>query len=216
MTGSEILTSWLIIVVVNTAATLSPGPAFAMTVRNSMAYDRRIAILTTIGLGGGVGVIAFLVLFGFAALLSQSAFLFNLLKYLGAAYLVFIGIKALLAKPHAESSGEKSEISSQKTLSNIGALKLGLLTNLLNPKGIVFFTAVYAQFVAPDTPWMVLVLYGLTSIIIETTWFTIVAFILTDSRIKRRFMRVSHWIERLCGGLLLLLGVRLALTKSLG
>lgn len=214
MTGIEILTGWLMIVAVNTAATMSPGPAFAMIVRTAMGYNRRVAILTALGFGAGVAVVVFLVLFGFATVLSQSALLFNIVKYLGAAYLAYIGCKALMAKKHVAPATEGTAPTQQKNLTDAQAFRMGLITNLLNPKGIVFFTAVYAQFIAPGTPWQVLVLYGLTSAIIETLWFSMVAVVLTDSRIKGRFLRFSHWIERLCGGLLLALGIRLALFKA--
>lgn len=214
MTPHEILTGWLAIVAINTAATMSPGPAFAMTVRNAIAYDRRTGIFTALGLGVGVAVIAFLVLFGFAAVLSKSVVLFSVVKYLGAAYLIYIGFKAIRARPNKNSTDNAQ--AAEKSLTRIQAFRSGLITNLFNPKGLVFFTAVYAQFVAPGTPWQVLLLYGATSAIIETTWFSGVAFVLTDSRVKGRFLRFSHWIERVCGGLLLLLGIRLALVKGLG
>lgn len=214
MTGAEILTGWLLIVAVNTAATMSPGPAFAMTVRNAMAYDRRAGIFTAMGLGAGVGVIAFLVLFGFAAVISQSAMLFNAVRYAGATYLIYIGGKALFAKQRSVDS-EPRETQRAKAMTDLTAFKSGLFTSLLNPKGIVFFTAVYAQFLTPGMPWPVLVLYGFTTMVIETVWFSMVAAVLTNSLIKGRFLRFSHWIERLCGGLLLALGIRLALSKGL-
>jgi RhtB (resistance to homoserine/threonine) family protein len=214
MTGAEIFTVWLMIVAINTAATMSPGPAFAMIVRSAMAYNRRVALLTAFGFGAGVMIVVFLVLFGFATILSQSALLFNTVKYLGAAYLFYIGCKALMAKKQSIPATDNTAQAQHKSMSDGQAFRMGLVTNLLNPKGIVFFTAIYAQFVAPGTPWQVLILYGLTSATIETLWFSMVAAVLTDSRVKGRFLRVSHWIERLCGGLLLALGIRLALFKA--
>ena len=212
MTGAEILTSWLLIVAVNSIAVMSPGPAFALTLRNAIAYNRRIALLSCLGLGVGLSVHVGMVLFGFATILSQSVFLFNFIKYAGAAYLIYIGFKALRAKKQDQTN--KTMSKAKTCISNIEGFKSGFFTNLLNPKIIVFFTAVYAQFISPEAPWYVLVLYGITSVMLEIIWFSIVSIILTDARIKRRFMGVAHWIERACGGLLIALGVKLALSKA--
>lgn len=210
----DFFTSWLILVFVNAAATISPGPAFALTVHNAMAYDRRTGLMTALGLGTGVGVLAFSALFGFAALIAKSILLFNLIKYAGAAYLIFLGIKALRAKKR-EAAFEKFDIvPAEKMPSSWAAFRTGLITNLLNVKGMIFFSSIFIQFITPGMSMPVIFLYGFTAIFIEITWFSIVTFVLTDSRVKRRFLSFSHWIERICGGLLIALGIRLAISKS--
>jgi RhtB (resistance to homoserine/threonine) family protein len=204
---------WLILASVNLAATLSPGPAFILTVRNALSYNRPLGMMTAMGLGLGIGVHVAFVLGGIAVVIAKSVILFNLIKYAGAAYLVFIGAKAVLAK---KSDNANPNIqTAQKPLTAFGALRMGFLTNVLNPKAVVFFTAVYAQFITVDTPPQILVLFGLTSVLIEAIWFSIVTFILTNPRIKNAFLGISHWIERVCGGLLIALGIRLALSKGL-
>lgn len=216
----EFLTAWLLIAAVQLAATLSPGPAFAMALRNALAYDRRAGIFTAIGLGAGVGAHVLFVLCGLAFILSQSVFLFTAIKYIGAAYLLYVGSKALFAKKAAdeENAGQnlKSALQEQpagRPCSDLKALRMGFLTNLLNPKAVIFFTAVFTQFIDPHTPTGIVALYGATSVVIEIGWFATLALILTHKSVKARFMRISHWIERVCGGLLMALGVRLALSK---
>lgn len=210
----EIFANWLLFASINLAATMSPGPAFAMTVRTSMAYDRRAALFMALGLGLGVGAMVAIILGGFAVLLSQSVFLYTIFRYIGAAYLAYIGFKALFSKKHYTADISPNIAAMQKTISNWGAIRLGFLTNVLNPKGMVFFSAIYTQFVDPHTSWQVLVIYALTSMILETAWFSAVSLVLTDLRIKRRFMSFAHWIERVCGGLLIALGLKLALSKG--
>jgi RhtB (resistance to homoserine/threonine) family protein len=209
---NDLFTSWLILTSVNLAAVMSPGPAFALTVRNALAYDRRAGILTAVGLGLGVGVYVVLVLGGVSVLITKSEILYNIVRYAGAAYLFYIGGKAILfAKPREEKNLEGEDAAPlHKSLPDLAAIRNGFLVNAFNPKAVVFFTAVYAQFVDPHTPWQTLVLFGATAIFLEISWFSLLAFILTDSRIKRRFLRFTHWIERVCGGLLILLGIRLA------
>lgn len=210
----EIFTAWLILASVNLVATMSPGPAFALTVRNSMIYSRRACLLCCLGLGLGVAIHVTLVLAGFAVLITKSSLLYNAVRYAGAAYLLYVGVKSLTAQKR-DLKNNDNEPAPHKTISGFAALRMGTLTNLLNPKSMVFFTAVYAQFITPGIPWTILVLYGITTVLIEILWFMGMSVILTDPRVKRRFLGLVHWIERVCGGLLILLGIRLALSKGL-
>jgi RhtB (resistance to homoserine/threonine) family protein len=203
-------TAWLMLASVNLAATMSPGPAFAITVKSSIAHGRRGGLMTVLGLGVGILIHVSLVLGGVAVLISNSPLLYNILRYSGAAYLFYLGVKAWLKKPAARTD-EKEIIAAHEKISDFGAFRIGAVASILNPKSLVFFLAVYSQFVAPGTPWHILALYGLTSIVIEIAWFSVVAFILTDPRIKRRFLAFSRIIARVCGGLLILIGIRLVL-----
>ncbi|GJL85592.1 MAG: lysine transporter LysE [Micavibrio sp.] len=213
----DLFLAWLLLASVTITATLSPGPAFVVTVKNSLTYGRKGGVFTAMGLGMGVSVYVTLVLVGAAYILTQSAFIFNMIKYLGAAYLVFIGIKGLMAKKVENSVMDENVTPRQyKEISSLKAIKIGFLTNLLNPKGVVFYSAVYIQFVGVDTPVFMLVIYGLTSVIVEAGWFGILSCILTHKRVKNIFDNYIHWVERVCGGLLASLGVGLALSKGLG
>lgn len=208
----SITTTWLLLAGVQAAATISPGPAFAVSVRNALTHGRRAGLLTAMGLGIGVGAHVLFVLFGISVLISQSVTLFSIIKYAGAAYLVFIGIKSLLVKKEdRQDTSPDQKLRSKKTMSNWGALRNGILTNILNPKAVVFFTAVYAQFITPHTAPEIMTLYALTSVLIELGWFTLVTIFLTNPRIKGYFTAIAHWIERICGGLLVALGIRLAM-----
>ena len=209
----ELFLKWLLLAGVQSAATISPGPAFAVMVRNAVAYDRRTGIMTAIGLGIGVGAHVLFVLGGIAVILSQSVYAFNAVKYIGAAYLIYIGIKALRTPAHAPQTPEETITKQSQSLSDFKALRMGFLTNLLNPKAVIFFTAVFTQFIDAATPIFVLALFGLTSVAVEIIWFSLLALFLNSPRIKSRYMAMAHWIERICGGLLLALGVRLALSK---
>lgn len=207
----ELFYTWLALAAIQAAATISPGPAFAITLRNAVQGDRMSGILTSIGLGLGVGLHILFVIFGIAVLVAQSEILYNIVKYSGAAYLIYIGAKAIMAKPRAK--GPKSIDSVIKNPSPLRRIQNGFWTNVLNPKALVFFTAVYAQFITPETPWEISTLYGFTSVFIEVVWFSLVTIFLTTQTIRTKFLNISHWIERVCGGLLIALGVKLAVSK---
>lgn len=207
--------TWLAFTAVQIAATISPGPAFVMCVRNSLTYNRPVGIATAIGLGLGVAAHVTAVLLGLSALMAESVVLYNIIKYAGAAYLIYIGVKGILAKKQNIATQPLSDAGLEplRAMSLGKAVQTGFLTNLLNPKAVVFFTAIFTQFLHAETPGFMLVSYGMTSILVEMGWFSMVAVILTNPLIKQRFMGVSHWIERVCGGLMIALGVRLALSK---
>lgn len=207
--------TWLMLAFVQLAATMSPGPAFVVAVRNALAYDRRAGLFTALGFGIGVGFHAALVLCGLAYVISKSVLVYSLIKYIGAAYLLYMGVKALRTKKAepvdvnkiAQGAGAEKKMSARK------AVLCGILTNALNPKAVLFFTAVFTQFIAVDTPWTIQVLFGLTSVAIEILWFAGLAVFLTNPQIKQKFMTVVHLVERGCGGLMIALGLKLALTK---
>lgn len=212
----EFFLQWVLMASVQGAATISPGPAFVVAVRNAMAYDRRAGIFTAFGLGLGVGVHVLVVLCGLAVLLQHYTFLFDFIRYAGAAYLIYIGGKAIFTKRKQASSSEAAVEAAPQTRSSISgrkALSIGFFTNLLNPKAVIFFTAVFTQFIGPGTPLSVMALYGLTSVVIEILWFSGVAVVLTDRRIKERFLGAVHWVERTCGGLMIGLGLKLAFSR---
>lgn len=209
----ELFLAWLVLASVQLAATISPGPAFAVAVKGAVIYERKKALLIPLGLGLGVLVHVMFVLFGLSVVLTQSEILFRAIKYAGAAYLIYIGIKSMRAKPRKKEDIEDAVPKAHKDISSLKAIQLGLLTNLLNPKALVFFTAVFTQFVSPETPIWMLVIYALTATLIEAGWFAGMTFVLTTQRVRAKFMAVSHWIDRVCGGLLTALGVRLALSK---
>ncbi|MCB1784466.1 MAG: LysE family translocator [Alphaproteobacteria bacterium] len=212
----ELFLKWLALAGVQTAATMSPGPAFVVAVRNAMTYGRKAGIFTAIGLGCGVGVHVAFVLFGIAYILTKSVLLYTIVKYAGAAYLVFIGIKALKSKKAepADPANEQTAGKPAKTISSYKAFLIGFMTNVLNPKAVVFFTAVYAQFIDPAMSWQIHALYGITSVTIEILWFSGVAIVLTNPAVKRKFDKIVHWIERSCGALMIALGAKLALSAK--
>ncbi|MCC7305312.1 MAG: LysE family translocator [Alphaproteobacteria bacterium] len=203
---------WLAWASINLAATITPGPAFAMTVRTAMAHDRRAGIFQSFGLGLGIGTHVAVVACGLSVLLAQSAYVFEIIKYAGAAYLIYLGVMALKAKKKLPENIEDAAKPGRE-LSDLAAFYRGLVTNVLNPKSMVFFSAMFSQFMSTDTSTQMIFLYGITAVAIEIMWFSFVTLILTHRHVKNLFLSVSHWIERTCGGLMIALGLKLALSK---
>lgn len=206
------ITEILTVTIITIFAAVSPGPDFAVVSKNSLTYSRKIGIFTALGISLGLAVHVLYSLVGIGFIIAKSILLFSTIKYVGAAYLIYIGYQSLKSKPHNMQNEiiEKSE----NTFSNFQAVKMGFLTNALNPKATVFFLSLFTQVISPTTPLIIQVLYGLEIMTIAFIWFMILSTILTHSFIRARIVGVQHYIERTMGAVLMLLGFKIALSTT--
>ncbi len=152
-------------------------------------------------------------LFGIALIISQSLLLFNIIKYIGAAYLIYIGVQSLRSKK-AQQTQNVAVPHKERDVSPLRAVRMGFLTNVLNPKATLFFLALFTQVIDPATSLIVKVAYGLEMSIVTALWFSIVAVFMTQPMIRKRFIGVKHYIERFFGAILIGLGVKVAFSAS--
>lgn len=210
---SEILMNWLLLVTVFGVAVVSPGPDLVMAIRNSMLHSRRAGILTALGFALGVLIHVTYTIAGLAAIIAKSVVLFNILKYIGAAYLLYVGIKALRSTG-MDASALSPDAAPRSAMTDLQAVRSGFITNLFNPKATMFFLALFSQIIDPAYSIGIQVTFGLTCAVMVFGWFSLVAVVLNTPAIKAKFMRASKWIDRTCGAFFIALGVRLALTKG--
>jgi RhtB (resistance to homoserine/threonine) family protein len=199
----------LIIAGIHQMAVMSPGPDFAMVMRNSLVYSRRTGVLAAAGLALGVSVHITYSLLGIGLLISKSIMLFNAIKWIGALYLIYIGLKSLRAKPVTEKS-EFVETEKQD-LTTLQAVRMGFLTNILNPKATLYFLALFTTVINPGTPLAYKMVYGVEMIAATFLWFAFVAVVLSHNKINNVFARVKHRVEQAFGVVLVALGIKVAL-----
>lgn len=200
---------FLIVAGIHLLAVMSPGPDFAMVMRNSLIYSRRTGVLAAAGLACGIALHVTYSLLGIGLVISRSILLFNAIKWIGAFYLIFIGVKSLFTKvPKNMESTIKVE---KKDLSTFQAVRMGFLTNALNPKATLFFLALFTTIISRTTPLGYKMLYGLEMVIATFAWFTFVALILSHRRVNNVFSRIKHRIEKIFGVVLVALGIKVAL-----
>ncbi|RZI46519.1 LysE family translocator [Candidatus Finniella inopinata] len=202
---------WLALISILSLAVMSPGPDFVVVIQNSIVHSRRTGIWVSLGLGFGVLVHVTYTIAGLAAVISESIFLFNTIKWAGAAYLIYIGCRALQSK--GAGASVDCDITTEKTtkgISDLKALRLGFFTNVLNPKASLFFLVIFSQLIQPQTPVGWKITYGLTCCAITIGWFSILAYALTQRRIRSLFLGATKWIDRVCGGLMIALGIKVA------
>lgn len=199
------------VALVHFLALLSPGPDFIMACRNAITYSRRIGIWTAVGFGLGIAVHVTYSLAGLAIVIAQSILLFNAIKYLGAAYLIYIGIKSLRSK---SSNIVITKDVERDSISKVQAVKIGFLTNVLNPKATLFILSLFTFVIDPNTPFSVMMIVGMLLVITTIVWFSLVSIFFSQKRIRCVFQRFQNGINKTLGGILIALGIKVALTEK--
>lgn len=207
----DYLPSILALTGIQLVGVISPGPDFAVVVRNSLIYSRKTGVLTAIGVAFGILVHLAYILLGLGIVISKTVWLFHLFKYLGAGYLIYIGIKGLRARKGALKYGNMRQC---KDISPAAALRVGFLTNALNAKCMLFFLSILSAFLTPNEPGVIISIYGGIIFFSTLIWFIIVAMCFSNVHLRRFFSDFRHWVERVTGGLLLLLGIRMLFVEA--
>lgn len=199
--------SLLLVVGVTTLCMLSPGPDMVLVMRNTLLRDRRYGALTALGvLTGNMFHIGYCTL-GIAWLLSRSQLAYDILRYASASYLVYLGIQGLRSNQAArvESGTEATPHSS--------AYWQGLLNNLLNPKGSLFYLGVFTQLITPDTSLPdTIVLIG-AMISVSTLFWILFIQTLHRAPVRALLTRSRVTIDRVFGVVLIALAARVALSN---
>ncbi len=206
------LAEFLTVALIHLLAVASPGPDFAVVVRESVAHGRKAGTWTAAGVGTAIFLHVGYSLLGIGLIVSQSIVLFNALKWAAAAYLLYIGIKAIRAKPATLTNAAGDAAPIQRTAR--GAFTSGFVTNGLNPKATLFFLSLFTVVINPHTPLLVQAGYGVYLAVATGLWFCMVARLFSQERVRAGFARMGHWFDRVMGGLLIALGLKLALTES--
>jgi len=202
---------FLTVALVHLLAVASPGPDFAVVVRESVTQGQRAGLWTALGVGSGIFVHIAYSLLGIGLIVSQSILLFNLFKWLAAGYLVYLGWKALRARPQLEAATlTAGPVPTRRARQ---AFTVGFVTNGLNPKATLFFLSLFTVVINHDTPLAVQAGYGLYLACATTLWFCLVAWLFSRDRVRAGFARMGHWFDRLTGAVLIALGARLALSE---
>ena len=205
------LTHWLAFLSAAVLLNLSPGPDIAFILGHTMKSGKRAGFSALFGVWSGAGLHVLMAALGLSAVLAASAAAFSAVKWIGAAYLVWLGIQALRASGGGglvKAAGEKMPVAK--------IYRQGILVSLLNPKVAIFFLAFLPQFVVEGAgpTWAQLMLHG--GLIIVVAAFIEPPLILLGGRLAdalRNNQRIGLWLDRGLGTLFVALGVRLALSS---
>ena len=204
------LNELLTMIVIAIFMAISPGSDFVMVSRNSIFYGRKSGWYSAVGISLAIWVHVAYSIAGLAVIISNSVFLFSVLKYLGAAYLIYIGWKTFSSKSIVSVDKQKEV----QKISNFSSFKMGFVSNVLNPKTTIFFLSVFTQVVTPETPIWIQLIYGLIISIAHLVWFILVSYMFTHPALVKKFNKSKSLIEKLIGTVLIAFGVKVAFVTN--
>lgn len=218
---------FLLITSVHLLAAASPGPDFVLVSQQTLAKGRRTGLICSFGITLGLAVHIIYSVLGLATIIAHSQPLLTAIKWLGGAYLIYLGWQGIGAKPKPVSS--LTAVNSDTTLntqtitstkprvrssdSTFAILRRGFFCNVFNPKAPVYFVAIFTLVLSPDIPLWQLAIYGVWMMVLQMAWFSTVVMLLSIPAIHRRFERFEHWIDRILGTAMIVLGLNLILRS---
>lgn len=151
-------------------------------------------------------------------MIAHSQPLLTAIKWLGGAYLIYLGCQGIGAKPKqpvdlvdqsANQTIDKQSLTTSQSESTFTILRRGFFCNVFNPKAPVYFVAIFTLVLSPDIPLWQLSIYGVWMMVLQMAWFSTVVMLLSIPVILKRFQRFEHWIDRVLGTAMIVLGLNL-------
>ena len=201
--------SFLAVALISLIAAISPGPDFFIVFRNSLVHSRKAGFLTSFGVSMAIIVHLSYTIIGIGVLIAERPFLYAILKYSGVVYLFYIGLKGIISSFKQSPTVVVDSIQSENQISALAAFMQGFWTNLLNPKAAIFFISLFSQFIDTKTPYIIGIEYGAITWSITLGWFLLLSYLLTLKQILGKIDQFRIYVDRLMGGILMLLGFKM-------
>ena len=192
---------WSQFAIVCIAGAMSPGPSLAIVIRNNVNFNRLAGILTSIGHGIGIGVYATLAVLGLGLILQTNQTVFIIIQIIGLVLLFLFGLMFVFQK-------NKQDIKEEKQ-SQLNSFLQGLTIAIINPKILIWFTAVYSQFIAIDASFYFNSILVLTASLIDAIWYIIVSILVTGYGLKNLLIEKKLMIQKTTGIVLIIISLML-------
>ena len=194
------------IVLLHLFAVASPGPDFLLVTRQSLRFGRTVAIWSSAGIATGIIFHSFIAITGVSLLISSNPEFFNWLKMIAAVYIAYLGCLSLFAKPNPLNNENRKHNENY-----LGSYVLGLITNILNPKAILFFITLFTVVVNESTTTILLLFYGLYMSITTFIWFTGISYIFSNQVLTKKYEDFIPVFEKVIGIILIIIAIQLFL-----
>ena len=192
---------WIQFALVCIVGAMSPGPSLALVIRNNINYNRLAGIMTSIGHGLGIAVYATMAVFGLGLILQTNQSLFVIIQVLGLVFLFFLGVLFIFQKQSDEIINENQN--------QINSFFQGFLIAVINPKILIWFTAIYSQFISIEADLTFNIILISTASIIDATWYIIISIIITGPGVKNFLIDKKQLIQKSTGFILLIISLSL-------
>jgi threonine/homoserine/homoserine lactone efflux protein len=191
-------------------AMASPGPDMLLLIRNGLIGGRRIGLATVLGICGGLLIHVGLSVAGLAWLITRNVYIHDAVRLIGAGYLVFIGIRALKFR----GALNLDVFDATRHRSVLQGLRDGFFCNLLNPKATIFIFSIFTQFIAADDSAWIKAGYGMVIVLTSLCGWSIFTMLIQHTLVRSSLARFNTLINRIFGGVMIALGLRIALVRD--
>ena len=186
-----------------------PGPDIAIATKNTVTVGRIGGLKTVLGTCCALLIHTSAAILGLSAIIVKSALLFSVFKYVGAVYLIYLGIKTLWSLKKKEEAASV-EMNTKSQFGNTSCFKQGFLTNILNPKVAVFFLTFLPQFVDPGSnTFLPFLIMGITYTILTAVWFLLYVYLINHISAFMKKPKTQNIIEGITGTILIGFGIKL-------
>jgi threonine/homoserine/homoserine lactone efflux protein len=212
----EYLNIIIAVATIQMLAVSSPGPDFFLEIKNTLQYSRKIGIYTSLGFALGNIVHISYSIFG-VQYLKNNDYIMNIVQLLGAIYIIYIGLQAIGiigAKLKVEKNEDVENSNAEITV--FEAVKMGIITNLLNAKAALYFISIFTVMIPTSTPSSVVFGIGLVMIVITFIWFSLVAYFFTKPKVKSIYLKQEKMINKILGLVLIFFGLKLIWGLGVG
>ena len=186
-------------------AVASPGPDFALVIRQCFRYGKKSAIWTSLGISVGILFHVSLSLIGLGLLITYQPSIFNGLKILASLYILYLGVVSIFNKSILHLDKKKKS----STTLYLRCFLSGLITNTLNPKAFLFFITVFTLVISPSTSQILQGIYGLYMSLAPFLWFAMISIIFTNKSMTYKYVDFLPWIERIMGFILVIISIQI-------
>ncbi len=195
---------WFQFAVVCIAGAMSPGPSLALIIRNSTKYNRLGGIMSAVGHGLGMGVYAIFAVTGLSIIILTNIYVFKSIQIVGIVFLFVFGILFIFQK--------NKKIDIDNSQNKLNSFLQGFSISILNPKILIWFSAVFSQFVKSDSTLLTNSILVITASAIDCIWYILVALIVTSYGLKDFFQKRINAIQKISGTVLVIISILLIIN----
>ncbi|NMP32400.1 LysE family transporter [Thalassotalea sp. M1531] len=206
----EFIQGLIVITSIHLLAAASPGPDFVLVSQQTLANGKRAGLLCSLGIALGLSVHIIYSSLGLAAIIANSETALWVIRILGGCYLLYLGVNGLQAN---RKDSVNIDLGTENKFGTYKTITTGFLCNVFNPKAPIYFVALFTMVLSPEMPMWQLAFYGVWLMVLQMLWFSLVVFMLSNSVLNSRFQRSAHWIDRILGGAMILMGIKVLTTK---
>ena len=195
---------WFQFALVCIAGAMSPGPSLALIIRNSSKYNRLGGIMSAVGHGLGMGVYAIFAVTGLSIIILTNIYVFKSIQIVGIVFLFVFGILFIFQK--------NKKIDIDNSQNKLNSFLQGFSISILNPKILIWFSAVFSQFVKSDSTLLTNSILVITASAIDCIWYILVALIVTNYGLKDFFQKRINAIQKISGTVLVIISILLIIN----